>query len=519
MFLGHGNMKILGLSIGHDASACVIENGNIIYYRMTERLSRIKHDYDILPCLKDLIEFDLIEFDTIVVSYFLNQAKNEFLKHREFINQNFKFKKLKLINDEHHLHHAYGAIYASGFNKATVIVLDGSGSIDYTISPNKELREIESIYTIDLINRSCNSVYKHYHSDIDNRILQNNIEISNDLSVGWQFERCSEELGFGIWGAGKVMGLAQYQNQENLLEPKWVDKVQLAHDCQTSTELRAEYLLYKAITLTDCRNIIITGGYGLNCVANFKYTELVQRNKNIFIDPVCFDAGISIGVAFKEYFGHDVNYNPKPLKNVFIGNSKLYNINNYQNIDATDHDIVELLEKQEVVAIFQGNSEAGQRALGNRSILFDPRNPEGQSLVNKIKKRESFRPFGCSILAGLESEWFYSDYINNCAFMSYAIPVREKYKKVIPAVVHIDGTSRIQTLDIVNNKHFYNLVDTFYKKTGVPLLGNTSLNLAGEPLVETLEDAIKVLENSELKYLYLPEIKKLIISQKYSQTE
>ena len=508
-------MKILGLSIGHDASACVIENGNIIYYRMAERLSRIKHDYDILPCLKDLIEFNLVDFDTIVVSYFLDKAKDEFLKHQELIDKNFKFKELKLINNDHHLHHAYGAMYSSGLEKATIVVLDGSGSIDYCLLPNHELREIESIYNIDLVNRSCDLVYKHYHAYIDDRIVQNNIEISNDLSVGWQFEKCAEEIGFDTWGTGKVMGLASYLGYENLLEKEWSDKVQLANDCQVATEARAEQLLYKAITLTNNKNIIVTGGYGLNCVANTRYTDLLQRNKNIFIDPICFDAGISIGASFKEYFENNLDYKARTLKNVFISNMRPYNIDNYECIDASDDDIIELIEKQEAVAVFQGNAEAGQRALGNRSILFDPRNANGKQLINKLKKRESFRPFGCSILASLATEWFYSDYINNCSFMSYAVPVKDAYKKLIPAVVHVDGTSRIQTVDIQNHSALYNLLEKFYKKTGVPILGNTSLNLAGEPLVETIEDAVNVLKNSQIKYLYLPTDKKLIISQKY----
>ena len=507
-------MRVLGLSIGHDASACVIEDGNIVYYRMSERLSRIKHDYDIFPCLQDLTNY-FKSFDSIVVSYFLNQAKDEFFKHDKFIKENFLYKTIKLIDNQHHLHHAYGAMYSSGFEKAAVVVLDGSGSIDYCVHPGNESREIESIYLIDLKNSSCDLVYKHYHSNIENRIISNNTEVSNDISVGWQFENCAVDLGFDIWSAGKVMGLAQYYNKEHLLESQWVDKVGAAYACQHTTEIRAKELLLKARSLTDCKNIIITGGYALNCVANFKYTELIKNNYNLYVDPICFDAGISIGAAFKEYYENNLDYKPRTLKNAFIGNKKSYDANDYSCIDASEDDIIDLIENQEAVAIFQGNSEAGQRALGNRSILFDPRNPNGKTLMNSIKGRESFRPFGCSIIDTKITEWFDSNDINESLYMAYAVPVKDSYKKLIPAVVHVDGTSRMQTVDSQNNHYLHTLLEKFYKKTGVPVLGNTSLNLAGEPLVETLEDAVNVLKNSDLKYLYLPEDKKLIISQKY----
>lgn len=506
-------MRVLGLSIGHDASACVFEDGKIVYYRMAERLSRIKHDYNILPCLEDLTLY-FKTFDSIVISYFLDQAKDEFLKHQAFINQNFLYKKIKLVNDEHHLHHAYGAMYSSGFEKATIVVLDGSGSIDYSINPGKESREIESIYLFDLKSKSCDLVYKHYHSDVDHPIQLDNLEISNKISVGWQFENCSEQLGFDVWSAGKVMGLSQYYGKEYLLDDQWIDKVEAAYQCQSDTEHQSTTLLYKALTLTNCKNLIITGGYALNCIANFKYTELLQRNRNLFIDPICFDAGISIGAAFQEYLNNTLVFFEEPIKNVFLGNSIPYNIDEFFSIEVDDDYIINLIENQNPVAIFQGNSEAGQRALGNRSILFDPRMPDGKDQLNQLKGRESFRPFGCSVLASLAFEWFNADYILASPFMTYAVPVRKKYKHHLPAVMHVDGTSRIQTVGIRDNPHLYNLLEKFYEKTGVPVLGNTSLNLAGEPLVETLSDAVKVLENSQIQYLYLPEIKRLIISQK-----
>jgi carbamoyltransferase len=159
---------------------------------------------------------------------------------------------------------------------------------------------------------------------------------------------------------------------------------------------------------------------------------------------------------------------------------------------------------QEIVAIFQQNSEWGPRALGNRSLLFDPRNKNGKNIVNKIKKREWYRPFAGSILLEHAHDWFEIEVIKESPYMSFAIPVKENKKKLIPCIIHVDGTCRIQTVTEKQNKNFYDLIKLFYEKTNVPILFNTSFNLANEPLVETKEDALDTMERSDINYLYLP---------------
>ena len=165
---------------------------------------------------------------------------------------------------------------------------------------------------------------------------------------------------------------------------------------------------------------------------------------------------------------------------------------------------LEIILKQEILAIFQGASEMGPRALGNRSLLFDPRNKDGKTIVNKVKKREWYRPFAGSVLLEYAPEWFEMGTIKESPYMSFAIPVKEDKKKLIPSITHVDGTCRIQTVTQEQNKHFYNLIKSFYEKTQVPILFNTSFNLAGEPLVETKEDALDTLKRSSIDYLYLP---------------
>ena len=168
------------------------------------------------------------------------------------------------------------------------------------------------------------------------------------------------------------------------------------------------------------------------------------------------------------------------------------------------NEAVKQILNQQVVAIFQNSSEYGPRGLGNRSLLFDPRNKNGKDIVNKIKKREWFRPFAGTVLLEYAHDWFDMGTIKESPYMSYAIPVKEEKKSIIPAITHVDGTCRVQTVTKEQNKKFYEIIKLFYEKTNVPILFNTSFNLAGETLVETKQDAINTLNRSDINYLYIP---------------
>ena len=168
------------------------------------------------------------------------------------------------------------------------------------------------------------------------------------------------------------------------------------------------------------------------------------------------------------------------------------------------NEAVKQILNQQIVAIFQNSSEYGPRGLGNRSLLFDPRNKNGKDIVNKIKKREWFRPFAGTVLLENAHDWFDMGTIKESPYMSYAIPVKEEKKSIIPAITHVDGTCRVQTVTKEQNKKFYEIIKLFYEKTNVPILFNTSFNLAGDPLVETKQDAINTLNNSDINYLYMP---------------
>jgi len=170
----------------------------------------------------------------------------------------------------------------------------------------------------------------------------------------------------------------------------------------------------------------------------------------------------------------------------------------------TKEEAIEKILNQEMVAIFQGHSEWGARALGNRSILFDPRNPKAREIVNKIKGRQWWRPTAATILYEYRNDYLDMHGLNESPYMTFAIDAKQKAIDEIPACVHADNTCRFQTLKREQNPNYYDLIELFYKKTNVPILLNTSFNLNGYPIVETFNDALLTLRNSNVNYLYTP---------------
>jgi carbamoyltransferase len=179
--------------------------------------------------------------------------------------------------------------------------------------------------------------------------------------------------------------------------------------------------------------------------------------------------------------------------------------------NTTYKEVAQLIANKNIVTLFQGQSEAGHRALGNRSILYDPRNPNGKDYVNNVKNREWYRPFAASVMLEYATQWFDMGGLKESPYMMYAFPVLKGKSNLIPCVVHVDNTCRAQTVSQSQNLHFYNLISAFNDLTNIPMLFNTSFNLAGEVIVETKEDAIDTLNRSNIKYLYFPETQELII--------
>ena len=276
-------------------------------------------------------------------------------------------------------------------------------------------------------------------------------------------------------------------------------------------------MIQKAVDITGETNIVISGGFGLNCVANYKFVKKFP-NLNFYVDPIAHDGGTAIGLAMYAWFIHSKDVTSSPLTSVYLSTAPDYTQLDVitQQVpqlivqDVVSEDVAQLIVDGNIVALFQGRAEGGPRALGNRSILFDPRRQDGKDFVNRVKNREWFRPFAGSCLEEHANEWFDMAGMDSSPFMMYAVDVREDKVLQIPAVTHVDNTCRVQTVNREQNAHYYNLINAFYSKTGVPLLFNTSFNLAGEPLVESVFDAMVTLFNSEIEYLYLPDIGKLV---------
>jgi len=290
----------------------------------------------------------------------------------------------------------------------------------------------------------------------------------------------------------------------------------MAYAVQTQSQEEALRVILMAVEKTGIKNVVFSGGYGLNCVANYWYlTKLNELGIKFYVEPISNDAGTCIGAALLLH--HKLNDDDRQrsyAESLYLGPKYCYSgeeieatVKKYNGTltKVTHKSIVKLLRAKNIVTLFQGASESGPRALGNRSILFDPTFEDGKDFVNRVKRREYFRPFAGSILHEYAHEWFDMRGMEQSPHMMYAMNCNPGYGEKIPSIIHVDGTCRIQTVKREQNPHYYDLISEFHKETGMPILFNTSFNLGGEPLVETLDDAVRTLAHSLMEYLYLPE--------------
>ncbi len=263
----------------------------------------------------------------------------------------------------------------------------------------------------------------------------------------------------------------------------------------------SQVLFDESATMSD-GNLCVAGGTFLNCNANYKImTETSFDRMHMF--PACGDDGVSTGAAlYANHVIHSfarVEYTNADL--MYLGFQ--YNHQPESSYDAIDYDekfVAEQISEGKIICWYQGRSEFGPRALGNRSFVSDPRRKEMKDIMNsRVKFREWFRPFAPVILNEHKEEWFQMDF--ESPFMLYTVPCKKPQE--IPSAVHIDNTSRVQTLRREDNNKFYDLINSFYQITGVPVVMNTSLNVKGEPIVETPEEVMELFENSDVDILVL----------------
>jgi len=483
--------------------------------------------------------------------------------------------------DNHHRLHTAIAFYNSGFKTAASVIVDSCGSLQ-GLGSDKESGlyfEIESIFDCSYT-KGITSLYKkmgcdkgrsYYIKKMNDEQLDETfiLEADDGAGIGKVWDAVTDYCGFHINECGKTMGLsafgspndkipdlfrngtsnkdlikAQYPHRTSLNISKkefeflddmdWNDDLSesnlrrdMAYKVQKETQEQVLNLIIKASEMSDNKNVVLSGGYALNCVSNYYYlNKLNDLGINLYVEPNSSDAGTASGAALLYHYmlkkenALGLPTARKRNDNLFLGPEYNYTVNDiHQKVEkyydcyvneCTAGDVAQLIQNGHIVSIFQGRSEIGPRALGNRSILFNPTIENGKDIVNKVKGREYFRPFAGAVLKEYVHDWFDMRELKESPNMMYSVDAHDDVVGQIPSVLHIDNTCRVQTVTEEGNKHFYRLIEEFHKIAGVPILFNTSFNLAGEPLVETIDDALKVLNDSEMEYCYMPELHILI---------
>lgn len=524
-------MKVLGINFAKNGSIAIVNDGVVELYIEQERITRVKRDVGALELVDKFADssIDVAVFSDCFTRYNRDRQLERSRQRGKVINllKSRGITDIRDYTDRHHECHAASAFYNSGKLDAVCLVMDGKGSA--VQKDGRWFPEVESIF--DYQNGEFVPLFKHYscfHKKSFVEAVEPHWEgdtlYSNRVSVGQAFRCVSGHCGFDEIEGGKTMGLSAYGQQTAELFAKeyshslatmditsrdddgWTKYYRddtpedAACNLQKSAEEHTIYMVQKAMELSGKKNVVVSGGFFLNCVSN--YNILKNLDVNLYVDPLAYDGGHAIGSAML------VSERRSQLNTLYLGPT--YDLSHIEGEDVTYDDIAKLISDNNIVAMYQGRSEAGPRALGNRSILYNPCDPNGKDHVNTIKRREAFRPFAGTVLQQCADEWFDMQGLIESPFMMYAVDALPHTYDKIPAILHVDKTCRVQTVTKQQNEHYYNLITAFQQITGVPILFNTSFNLAGEPLVETPEDAFRTLENSDIQYLYFPEVGKLV---------
>jgi carbamoyltransferase len=552
---------VLGINFSNDAAACIVRDGEVLGAAQEERFSRIKHDRS-FPTR--VIEFCLRRAgarleDVDAVGFFWNpgihaQAFNQRLSaqprhHLEFLydvpnhllrayagdtvaalEQTFRMKsgrKLVIHYVTHHLAHAASTLFRAPWDEAALLTIDGYGERTSTHIACGRGLEIETLHTIE---------FPH--------------------SVGSVYAAVTEYLGFRAnSGEGKVMGLAAYGQpthadalrrmiectddgfrldlryftyfleRERRVSDRFIGELgpprvpeskleQRHYDIAASLQLVTEeillHLVAQARRMTGMRNLGMAGGVVLNCVANGRIVKEGGFD-DYFFQPAAGDAGTSLGAAL--WVTHGIHRVPRKMVETVDTLGVEFSDDEieaelrkaalpYHRVGDPAAAAAELLARGKIIGWFQGRAEFGPRALGNRSILADPRGADTKDVLNRrVKFRESFRPFAPSVLAERSGELFTPG--GPSPFMLRAYHTRPDKRDVVPSVTHVDGTARVHTVTRTSNPLFYRLIEEFGQRTGVPCVLNTSFNIRGEPIVNTVADALKCFFTTDMDAMFL----------------
>jgi len=472
-----------GIAAGtHDGSLAVVKDNDILFASHSERYSRIKNDAHLDQELID----DALSFGTPDVIYwyedpYLKAArklyagqKNIWLNPKKYLKQ-WGIHNVSLKYQRHHDSHAAAGYATSKFDSAAVLVIDAIGEFT-TTSISLYKNQGRSHYSSEsLFRRSYPWSLGLFYSAITDRAgLKPNEEeyILMGMSAYGRARWVNDMRAMIRNGFNFHKGCRQYFPE--------ADPFDLAKSAQIVYEEEFLKLVKKAKELTGENNLVVMGGCALNCLAN---TWAYEHFDNVWIMPNPGDAGSSIGAiaaAEKQKLNWETPY---------LG----YNIKGKYPVAKA---LNELLTNK-IVGVASGRAECGPRALGNRSLLADPTGQEMKDAVNKIKKRQEFRPFAPVILQSDVHKYFNVERGFSSPYMQYIVTAREPEK--YPAIVHADSTSRVQTVTKEQHPGLWRLLTQYKKHTGTPMLLNTSLNIKGEPMVNTRKDADKFQDKYNIK--------------------
>ncbi len=553
-------MNILGIScFYHDAAAAIIQDGKLLAAAQEERFTRKKHDQEfprnaIDFCLDyarvgpediDYVAFydkPFVKFDRILQTYIATWPKGLpsflkamplWIKQKIWIPQTIRNEmdyEGNILFAEHHISHAASAFLVSPFEEAAILTTDGVGEWDtttYGVGRGTDITILKSIgfphslglfysaFTYYLGFKVNSAEYKvmglapYGEPRFYDLIMRNLVNVSEDGSFNLNMHYFTYEHGLRMTGKkfNSLFG-------QRVREPE-SELTQFHKDVAASLQRVTDKIMVKMARHvereTKMKNLCLAGGVALNCVSNSKILEETSF-QDVFVQPAAGDAGGAVGAAFYVY--NTILGKPRVyrMNDVFLGpeytDDQIETLLREKNMNTRKLGRKELLEEtsrliadQKVVGWFQERMEFGPRALGNRSIIADARNPKNQSVVNlKIKFRESFRPFAPAVLEERMPEYF--DFDRPAPFMLFVANVRPD-KRVIPAVTHLDGSARLQTISREQNALFYDLISEFDRQTGCPVIINTSFNVRGEPIVRTPREALRCFMRTEMDCLVM----------------
>lgn len=522
--------NIMGIHLGHDGGVAIVKGNKLVFAISSERVTRIKKMFGITPEVVNyalnnsglkLEEIDLITFTDYFPEY-SNGTCKLFINGQEWgiftqgvvgnqIVNNAYFeimgRKIPAIGVPHHMAHCASAFYTSPFESSFCFSLDSStgylawnsliafgqgnkmsaikcpglmvGNLytkfTYQLGIGDPLHKAGSTMGLASYGNPLNNVVKNINSYVDRCFFDREMIFEDEFKKFWK-EISGQDEGFD----------SKYKDSRKSM------------NIAASLQLIFEEAILKCVNSIDnqgLENICLAGGSMLNCNVNSRILK-ESKFKNVHLFPGCGDDGMSVGSAL--YIAHNIlnepRYNYKNHEICYLGGGKETDL----EIDYSE--IAQEIKSGKIIAWFNGRSEYGPRALGNRSILADPRNFHTRELLNfVIKKREWFRPFAPVILKDKIGNWF--DWNKESPFMLFT--AQSKRPSEVPSITHIDGSARMQTIDEETNKHYFNIVKSFYHQTSVPMIINTSLNGNGEPVLETEQDALNFFNNTDTDILVL----------------